>query len=195
MLNIPLKTDQPTKYFQQWLSSKTTSPQSHLRKAHRSSADKKNSKLLELHSPVKSRSSPNYIDCARAVRRCWNMAVAWWPPAKWQLWCLLWCVFALGFLFNPQFDLEPDYIIRKGIWRRIQRYIPRREMSSTFHTQVDCRSLQWSVRHLSIGFHRCENSKPAGNSLFPLSVCPSVTLVGGSWPYRWKLLETNCTNN
>jgi len=29
-------------------------------------------------------------------------------------------VFALEFLFKPQFDLEPDYIIRKGIRQRIQ---------------------------------------------------------------------------
>jgi len=27
------------------------------------------------------------------------------------------------------------------------------------------------------------------------SVCPSVCDVGGSWPHRWKILETNCTNN
>jgi len=46
-------------------------------------------------------------------------------------------VFALGFLFNPYFDLEPDYIIRKPLLRRIQRYILRREILSTFHTRVD----------------------------------------------------------
>jgi len=32
-----------------------------------------------------------------------------------------------------------------------------------------------------------------------LSVRPSVRLsvydVGGSWPHRWKILETNCANN
>jgi len=37
----------------------TTSPQSHLRKARRSSAYKKNSKLLNPHSPIKCTSSPN----------------------------------------------------------------------------------------------------------------------------------------
>ena len=36
-----------------------TSPQSHLRKARRLSAYKKNSKLLNPHSPMKCRSSPN----------------------------------------------------------------------------------------------------------------------------------------
>jgi len=41
-------------------------------------------------------------------------------------------VFAHEFLFNPQFDLEPVYIIRKPILYRIQRYILRREIFSTF---------------------------------------------------------------
>ena len=48
--------------------------------------------------------------------------------------------FALEFLFNPEFDLETDYIIRKPLLRRIQRYILRREILSTFHTRVDNRS-------------------------------------------------------
>ena len=58
------------------------------------------------------------------------------------------CVFALEFLFNPQFDLELDYIIRKPILHRIQRYILGREILSTFHTRVDNRS----IRHLCIVF-------------------------------------------
>ena len=49
--------------------------------------------------------------------------------------------FAVGFLFNPHFDLEPDYIIRKPLLRSIQRYILRREILSTFHTRVDNRSI------------------------------------------------------
>jgi len=51
-------------------------------------------------------------------------------------------VFALGFLFNSQFDPEPDYIIRKPPLRRIQRYILRMEILSTFHT----------IRHFCILF-------------------------------------------
>ena len=51
------------------------------------------------------------------------------------------CVFALEFLFNPQFVLEPDYIIRKPLLHKIQRYILRREILSTFHTRVDNRSI------------------------------------------------------
>jgi len=27
------------------------------------------------------------------------------------------------------------------------------------------------------------------------SICPSVCDVGGSGPHKWKILETNCTNN
>ena len=50
---------------------------------------------------------------------------------------LFWYVFARKFLFNPHFDLEPDYIIRKGIWHRIQRYTVQTEILPLFHTQVD----------------------------------------------------------
>jgi len=54
---------------------------------------------------------------------------------------LLCYVFVHKFLFNPHFDLEPDYIVRKPIIHRIQRYIPRMEILSTFHTRVDQRSV------------------------------------------------------
>ena len=67
------------------------------------------------------------------------MAAAWWPPAKRQLRCLFWCVFAHGFLFNPHFDLEPDCII--SLLRRMTWYILRREILSTFHTRVNNRSI------------------------------------------------------
>jgi len=74
-------------------------------------------------------------------------------------------VFAHKFLFNPHFDLEPDYIIRKPIVHRIQR---RREILSTFHTRVDHRS----VRHFATVNNRTKISKNAGNhvrnSPFPL---------------------------
>jgi len=58
------------------------------------------------------------------------------------------CVFALEFLFNLQFDLEPDYIIRKPLLRKIQRYILHREILSTFYTRVDNRS----IHHFCIVF-------------------------------------------
>ena len=67
------------------------------------------------------------------------------PIAMLHLFCY---VFAHEFLFNPQFDLEPDYIIRKGIRHRIQRCNLRREILSTFHTRVGDRS----VRHFCIVF-------------------------------------------
>ena len=57
-------------------------------------------------------------------------------------------VFAHEFLFNPQFDLEPDYVIRKGIRHRIQQCNLRREILSTFHTRVDNRS----IHHFCIVF-------------------------------------------
>ena len=59
---------------------------------------------------------------------------------------LLWYIFAHEFLFNPHFDLEPDYMIRKGIQDRIQRYTMRTETLPIFHTRVDNRS----IRHLSL---------------------------------------------
>jgi len=51
---------------------------------------------------------------------------------------LFWYVFAREFCVNLHFDLEPDYIIRKGIWRIIQRYTVRTEILPTFHTRVEC---------------------------------------------------------
>jgi len=77
-------------------------------------------------------------------------------------------VFAHEFLFNPQFDLEPDYIIRKGIRHRIQRCNLRREILSTFHTPVDHRS----VCHFCIVFTaklplRLRRSPPKSNTPIP----------------------------
>jgi len=48
---------------------------------------------------------------------------------------LLCYVFVHKFLFNPHLDLEPDCIIRQPIIHRILRYIPCREILSTFHTE------------------------------------------------------------
>ena len=45
-------------------------------------------------------------------------------------------IFVHKFLFNPHFDLEPDYIIRKSIRHRIQRYTVRTEILPIFHTRV-----------------------------------------------------------
>ena len=68
-------------------------------------------------------------------------------------------VFVHKFLFNAHFDLEPDYIVRKPIVHRIQRYILRREILSTFHTRVDHRS----VRHFATVNNRTKITKNAGN--------------------------------
>jgi len=51
------------------------------------------------------------------------------------------CVFEREFRVNPNFDLEPEYVIRKGISRRIQRHTMRMEILPTFHTRADRRSL------------------------------------------------------
>jgi len=103
-----------------WVNlTKWTSPQSHLRKARRSSAYKKNSKLLDPHSPIKSRSSPRLLSltaltapvpCAAANGGLLIMA-AEKPQFS--------CIFAREFRVNPKFDLQPVYVIRKGISRWI----------------------------------------------------------------------------
>jgi len=54
----------------------------------------------------------------------------------------------MNFSSTPQFDLEPDYIIRKLIDHRILWHIWRREILSTFHTWVDNRS----IHHFCIVF-------------------------------------------
>jgi len=61
---------------------------------------------------------------------------------------LFWYIFAHEFLFNPHFNLEPDYIIRKGIRHRIQRYTVRTEILPIFHTRVN----NQSIHHFCIVF-------------------------------------------
>ena len=63
------------------------------------------------------------------------------------------------FLFNAHFDLEPDYITSKAIRRRIQRCNLRRKILTTFHTQVDHRS----VRPFAIQNNKPKIPKNAGN--------------------------------
>ena len=55
--------------------------------------------------------------------------------------------FAHEFLFNPEFDLEPDYIIRKPIVHRIQPFLFAMEILSTFHRPV-------SYTHLTLPTNR-----------------------------------------
>jgi len=87
--------------------------------------------------------------CSTALHRCKMSARHRYSlQAPITLLHLFWHVFAHGFLCNPQFDLELNYIIRKPLVHRIQRYIRRREILSTFHTRVDNRS----IRHFCILF-------------------------------------------
>jgi len=118
-----------------------TSHQSNLRRERRSSADKTSSKLLGSHSPsmltVRSRSMLKY------GRRASHRIVITTDAVG--VLRLFWYIFAHEFLFNPHFDLEPDYIIRKGMRHRIQRYTMRTEILLTFHTRVE-----WiSQRHIT----------------------------------------------
>jgi len=155
-----------------WATTLVTSPQSNLRRARHASADKTNSKLLGSHSPimltVRSRS------CI-------------WPPrstplsllSQWMC-CILFCyIFAYEFLFNPHFDLEPSYIIRKGIRHRIQRHTMHTEILPIFDTQVDYRSVCQSVcRHCKVLDQNAEQcQKRRQKQPLPLEACglPSNT--------------------
>jgi len=93
--------------------------------------------------------------CTYAGVRCtaakWSACYSYSLHGRIAMLRLFCCVFALAFLFNSQFDLEPDlYIVRKPVLHRIQRYtcILCRETLATFHTRVDNRS----IRHFCIVF-------------------------------------------
>jgi len=129
---------------------KTSLPQSNLRRARRFSADKTSSKLLGLHSPsmlspfktsrAESDSAGLGDSAYASICRCMVCRCKMSPGHSYSLhgpiaMLRLFCyVFAREFLFNLQFDLEPDYIVRKGIRQRIQRCNLHREILSTFHT-------------------------------------------------------------
>jgi len=88
---------------------------------------KTNSKLLGSHSPstltVRSRSCV-WPQCSVVAAVAMDVL---------RLFCY---IFAHEFLFNPHFDLEPDYVIRKGIRHRIQQYTVRMETLPIFHTRL-----------------------------------------------------------
>jgi len=121
----------------------TSPPQCNLRRARRSSADKTSSKLLGLHSPsmlspfktslaesdsarLGTRRTRLYMPLYAVYRSKMSACYSYSLHGRIAMLRLFCCVFALEFLFNPQFNLEPDYIIRKPIDHRILRYIRRR---------------------------------------------------------------------
>jgi len=81
-------------------------------------------------------------------------------------------IFAPEFLFNPHFDLEPDYIIRKRIRHRIQQYTVRTEILPIFHRRVDYRSVMSVYPYVAIVKYWTKMPNDArnhaGNSPFPL---------------------------
>jgi len=48
-----------------------------------------------------------------------------------------WCCIFVHFSSTPHFNVEPDYIVRKPMKHRFQRYIVRTEIFATFHAQVE----------------------------------------------------------
>jgi len=95
---------------------------------------------------------------------------------------LFWYVFAHKFRVNPHFDLEHDYIIRKGIWRRIQRYTVRTEILPTFHTGVECIS-QHHYAYWNQCMRRCRKcSNPCQKQPLPLEACGPPSNTWMPWP-------------
>jgi len=102
---------------------------------------------------------------------CIGTATSWQPAAACCSGGHIACFFTVTFVyihFNPHFDLEPDYIVRKPIVHRIQRCNLSSEILSTFHIWVDHRS----ARHFCTVKYTVKFSKNTGNhakrSLFPL---------------------------
>jgi len=58
------------------------------------------------------------------------------------------------FLLNTHFDIEPDYIFRKPIKRRFQRYIVRTEIFSTFHARVEYSTSFRPFKPMGLSAHR-----------------------------------------
>jgi len=98
-------------------------------------------------------------------------------------------VFVHKFLFNPHFDIEPDYIIRKPIRHKIQWCNLRRKILSTFHIRVDHRS----VRPFPIEKNRAKMPTNARNSPFPWGTWTYLTHECLSPPHSpWQL--DRCTH-
>jgi len=122
-----------------------------------------------------------------AALECWRRCR--WRPDLGRSLRVSSYVFADEFRVNPHFDLEFDYIIRKGIWRRIQRYTVRTEILPIFQTRVDNRS----TCHFCILFTPklplpLRRSAPKSSTLLP-SQTPLTTPNGTKiHPRVWPLL-------
>jgi len=79
--------------------------------------------------------------------------------------------FFCTFLLNPHCDLEPDFIIRKQMKHRFQRYIVHMEMFSIFHTRFKYISRQ-TIRHSAHSNEKGANAvkcqKPCQKQPLPL---------------------------
>jgi len=142
-------------------------------KARRSSADKKNSKLLVSHisrnlghglpncidwviirlRPCAVRTAPVRSPCAAASLKHGGLQLA---PLVVRFVVLLAYVFADEFLFNPQFDLEPDYMIRKPVVHRIPRWgFKIVEFEFEFEFELARTFCHWQVPKPSSCLMRC----------------------------------------
>jgi len=84
------------------------------------------------------------------------------------------------FLLNPQFDLEPDYIVRKPIKRRFQRYIVRTEIFSTFHARVE----YISVKTVISG--KMDLPTPCSNDCAQTHKSENITSASFT-PFTWRI--------
>jgi len=122
-------------------------------------------------------------------------------------------IFANEFLFNPHFDLEPDFIIKKGIWHRIQWYTVRMarkarkglysfllyastEILPTFtHESIISVSVCRHCKVLDENAERCQ--KPRQKQPLPLEACgrPSNTWIPWAHPTRQSPPQTASGSN
>jgi len=127
---------------------------------------------LERPSPISRMCCTYALSTLSTVHRLLNGRLLLLSQSTVAILRLFFYVFAHAFLFNPHFNLEPDCIVRKPLLHRILRYIPCREILSTFHTRVDRRSVPRSVCHFSIQINGAGIPKNAANharnSPFPL---------------------------
>jgi len=99
-------------------------------------------------------------------------------------------------LLNPHFNLEPDYIIRKPMKHRFQRYIVHTEIYSTLHTS----QIHFSVNNtllktgLSVHRHTDRHTKvypPVSlHSLGGYNNCISLNLCYSQWTVKILRMRT-----
>jgi len=141
--------------YSKFSNNSVTSPESNLRRVHHSSADKTSIQIA------------NYWD--RTALACWQWDLGHaqiWPPRSTALlllsqWTRVLCyVFLHKFLFNPHFDLEPDYITRKGIRHRIHVICIRKYCQLFTHKSIVDHYAMLPFKTIGLKFGKLSETMP-----------------------------------